>query len=270
MKYSIDHSIEPSTFLWLDNLLVERNEAFSNYTGATRSTPSLVSGYYAYSAPHRQFVYDSSVAGAIVPSGAGASKIDFYRGQLLSPTSLGPSTTLSYSFKEINIYFTASSEAAVLFENKFGTNPRSQPTNENFNAKDLVYPCIFIKSRAGDNETICFEGGAATTIPVRLILLAENLYQYRAVTAALRDRKETHMALFNPAELPFDETYSLKNGPFDYSESVKAIQTDPYRLAYIRDVAISDFQDRINAQIGPRVFGGFIDLDLELLRFPHS
>lgn len=279
MKYSIDHSIESSAFLWLDNLLIERNEAFVGYSGALRATSPIVSGYNGYSAPHRQFVYDSSVSGATVPTGVYVSnvftptgagvKIDFYRGQALF-TGSPASVSMSYSYKEVNLYFSTMTEAAVLFENKFVLNPRSNPKHENYSSKDLVYPCIFIRSSAGQNKMLCFDGCAATTIPLRLTVLAENLYQYRAITAALRDRKDTFMALFNPNELPFDETYSLKNGPFDYSESVKVIQTDPNRLAYIREVSISDFQDRVNSEIGPRVFGGFIDLDLELLRVPNS
>lgn len=277
MKYSLDHNIEPSAYLWLDYVLVEQNEAFANYSGALRSSTQLVSGLNSYSAPHRQFVYDSSVSGAFVPSGVsiggtfaptGASvKIDYYRGQALL-TGSPASVTARYSYKEFNIYFTDSSEKQILFENKFVLAPRSQPKNENFDAKDLSYPCIFIKSSAGDNKMECFEGCGRTTIPVRLIILAENFFQYRAVTSALRDKKDKWMPIFNPNELPFDEYYSLKNGPFDYSESVKSIQTDAGRLAYISDVSVSDFQDKVNSLIGPRVFGGFIDLDLELFRCP--
>lgn len=278
MKYSIDHSVEPSTYLWLDNLLVEKNLGFQSYSGSFRVTPSLVSGYNSYSAPHRQFVYDYSVSGASVPSGVSVGgafvstdagvKIDFYRGQVLFTGSVSPTVSAAYSYKEINVYFTTSSESQVLFENKFVLNPRSQPKQENFNAKDLVYPCVFIKSSAGENKTLCFDSCSSTVIPVRLIVLAENLYQYRAITSALRDQKEGFMAIFNPDELPFDELYALKS-PFDYSARVTSIQTDCNRLAFIKDVSISDFQDKINTEIGPRVFGGFVDLDLELIRFPR-
>lgn len=280
MKYSIDHSIEPSTFLWLDHLLIEKNEAFASYSGSFRSTPPLVSGYYGFAAPHRQFVYDSSISGVTVPSGVfvgstfvidgSGVEIDFNRGQALFTSNPSQTVSAAYSYKEINIYFTNNSEKQVLFENKFVLNPRSQPRNDSFKADDIVYPCIFIKSSAGENKTLCFDGLSSTTIEVRLILLAENFYQYRAVTAALRDAKETFIPLFNPSEMPFDELNSLKFRPFDYSSSVNSIQADPNRLAYVKDVSISDFQDKVNSLIGPRVFGGFIDLELELMRFPRS
>lgn len=280
MRPQIDHNIDPSIFLWLDYLLIERNEAFQNFTGEFRATSSLISGFNSYSAPHRQFVYDSSVSGATVPSGVSASgvfvptgatiKLDFYRGQVVTTTTLTQPVSGVYSYKEVNLYFADSSDKSILFENKYDVNPRSQPKYEDYDAKNLSYPCIFIKSCAGVNEAICFDGCESTVMEVRLILLAENLYQYKAITSILRDRKNTHMAIFNPEELPFDEFYSLRNGPFDYSSSVNTIQTDSNRLAFVKNVSISDFTDRVNMEIGPRVFGGFIDLELELLRFPHS
>lgn len=278
MKYNFDHDVDASVFLWLDYLMVEENEGFQTYSGALRASTALVSGYNSYSAAHRQFVYDSSISGVTVPSGIRVSAgfiptgssgvvIDWYKGQALSTGSLS-SPSMAYSYKEINIYFTSSSAQQVLFENKFVLNPRSRPSNENFDAKDLVYPCIFIKSSAGANKPLCFDGCATTNMPVRLVVLAENPYQYRAITAALRDEKHKMMALFSPSQLPFNNLYSLNAPSFDYSSSVTTIQSDSSRLAFIREVSVSDFQDRVNNEIAPHVFGGIVDLDLEFVRFP--
>ncbi len=209
------------------------------------------------------------VGGVFNSTGAGL-KIDFQRGQALFTGNQNQTVSGRYSFKEVNLYFTNSSEQTVLFENKFVQNPRNSPSFTGFAAEDIVYPCIFIKSSAGSNKTISFDEMVATTNPVRLIFLADNNYLYRAVTSILRDKSETFMAIFNSEETPFNEFYGLKTGVFDYSHAVSTIQEDQSRLAYIREVSISDFNDKTNSLIGPHVFGGFIDLKLELLRFPRA
>ncbi len=280
MRYTIDHDVDSSVFLWLDYLLIERNLGFDNYSGAFRPVTSSISGKTAYAAPHRQFVYDSSVTGAIVPSGvlsngsfvpAGTGvAIDYVQGQALFPSSAAQPVTARYSFKEINVYVTDQPEEKILFENRFVERPRSSPPHADFLPTDLVYPCILIKSEAGDNVQESFDGMARTTMPVRLVFLAENPYQYRAVTSVLRDQQDKHIVLFPPEQLPFDQYFNLKSGSFDYSQAITVLQEDQSRLAYLREVAISPFPDRVNSQIGPKVRGAFIDIDLELMRFPHA
>jgi len=276
MKYSFDHNIDPSFYLWLDNLVIEKGEGFGYYSGALRKVTSPVSGFTSYAVPHRQLVYDFSVSGAAVPSGfysgsafvptgAGA-KVDYYNGQLLISGTAAGNMSMAYYYKEFNIYFTSSSETEVLFENKFSTAPRFQPAFTGFSPRDVTYPCIFIKSSVGDNTQLCFGGETSTLLPVRLTVLAENAYQYKAVTSLLRDSARGFIPVLNPSEMPFDTTYSLKSGKFDYSSLVSTVQTDCTRLAFIKSVRVSDFSDKVNSAVGPRVVGGFVDVDLELLR----
>ena len=278
MIYTLDHVFDSSVYLWLDHVLIEYGRGFGNYTGSLKPVSSSQGGLSSYAFPHRQLVYDYSVSGSIVASGVyvtgtfqetGASlKIDNQRGQALF-TASQTQVSGAYSYKEVNIYETLANEQEVLFETKFVINPRSQPASSNYTPQDVVYPCIFIKSSAGNNKTLCFDGCAETIIPVRLMFLADSLFLYKAVTSILRDRKETHIPIFNASELPFDKYYSLK-APFDYTEARNAPQAEN-RLAYVKDVSISDFKDKVNNSIGPRnLFGGFIDIDFQILRFPHA
>lgn len=280
MKYTLDHDVDSSVFLWLDYLLVERNLGFGTYSGSLTPVTSMYSGKSAYAAPHRQFVYDSTVTGVTVPSGVftngafrptGANTvIDYLHGQALFPSGVPQPVALRYSYKEINVYITDKPVEEILFENKFEERPRNAPAHTDFKPTDLVYPCILIKSEAGDNRQESFDGMARTTMPVKLVFLAENPYQYKAVTSVLRDQKDRHIVLFPPEHLPFDQYFNLKSGSFDYSQSVSNLQTDQSRLAYLREVSISPFPDRVNSQIGPKVRGALIDIDLEVMRFPHA
>ena len=153
----------------------------------------------------------------------------------------------------------------MLFENKFVVNPRNTPAFTEVSATDVVFPCIYIKCSAGDNKIISFEKCALTTIPIRLIVLADSPYLYRAITSRLRDRVQSHVAIFDPSEMPFDMYGSLK-GSFNYASVCQSIQADAGRLGFIREVAISDFQPSLNSKIAPRCFGGFVDIKFELAR----
>lgn len=280
MKATFDTLLESSVFLWLDNLLVEKGQGFANYSGPLTKANGPIQGPSYYAAPHRQWVYDSSIAGVQVPNGisvngvlvpAGANlKRDFNQGAALFSTPQTQPVTAAYSYKEVNVYFTTSSEEKVLFDTKYEVNTRTFNPATRTNVADYVYPCIIIKQSAGSNKTLSFEGLAATTIPVRLIFLAHNANLYRNVCSMLRDAQETFFPIFNTNEMPFDIYNDLDKGPFDYSEAVKTIQQDSSRLAYIREVSISDFPDRVNALFEHKAFGGFIDLDVEVLRFPRS
>ena len=72
MKPQFQHELTTSFMLWADNHLLTKADAFTNHTSTfypneqdDRLSPNLVS----YSSPHKQWVYDSSVEGANIPSG---------------------------------------------------------------------------------------------------------------------------------------------------------------------------------------------------------
>ncbi len=278
MKLTLDHKIDPSVALWLDHLLVNQGSGFLTYSGDFRENVSPISGFSTYAAPHRQFVYDYGVSGAVVPSGVSVGStftptgsglaLDYNQGAALFNSVQSQTVSTQYSYKECNTYFTFDNEETVLFENRFVVNPRNGPSFTEVNATDIVVPCIFIKSSAGKNEIISFEKCALTTINVRLICICDSPYLYRAITSLLRDQKELHLPIFDPSEMPFDMYGSLKS-PFNYEVTRSAIQADAGRLCYVREVNISDFQDRLNAKIGPRIFGGFVDIKLEIARYPY-
>ena len=71
MKEQFQHKLTTSFFLWFDNFLLTKGEAFSNKTGEFfyYDDTRLDSTYKAYGSPFKQWVTDSSVTGATVPSG---------------------------------------------------------------------------------------------------------------------------------------------------------------------------------------------------------
>ena len=66
MKEQFVHTLTNSFMLWFDNFLLKKGEAFSNQTGTFYHTPDdfLDDSYVPFSSPYKQFVTDSSIAGA--------------------------------------------------------------------------------------------------------------------------------------------------------------------------------------------------------------
>ena len=78
MKPQFQHEATTSFALWLDHHLGYKAEAYSNKSGNLYYTPDerlpmypddLVDGLISYSSEYKQWVYDSDIADAVIPSG---------------------------------------------------------------------------------------------------------------------------------------------------------------------------------------------------------
>ena len=137
MKEQFQHKLTTSFFLWFDNFLLTKGEAFSNKTGEFfyYDDTRLDSTYKAYGSPFKQWVTDSSVTGATVPSGvyiggdfSGRNNgvvIDFENGRaLVSGSDEDLTITGEFSVKDFNVYMTNDTEEDLVVENKYTVNSR--------------------------------------------------------------------------------------------------------------------------------------------------
>ena len=71
MIEQFQHKLTTSFFLWFDNFLLEKGEAYTNSTGEFfyYDDPRLDATYKAYGSPYKQWVTDSSITDAIIPTG---------------------------------------------------------------------------------------------------------------------------------------------------------------------------------------------------------
>ena len=71
MIEQFQHKLTTSFILWFDNFLLKKGEAYSNTTGEFfyYADPRLDATYIAYGSPYKQWVTDSSIAGATIPTG---------------------------------------------------------------------------------------------------------------------------------------------------------------------------------------------------------
>ena len=119
MKPSYMTNLMSSFYLWLDHELASVGQGFQVTSGRLYPVQdSNYGGYNVYSSPFRQWITDSSVSGAVVPSGVyfngtfipkgSGVTINYNKGEVLLNTGLGrPNTiTAQYAKKDFNIYYT--------------------------------------------------------------------------------------------------------------------------------------------------------------------
>ena len=70
MKPTFQTKLSPSFCLYLEHKLLDRGEAYTNFTGQFYgSDQDKIYGKTVYQSPHAQWVYDSSISGALIPTG---------------------------------------------------------------------------------------------------------------------------------------------------------------------------------------------------------
>ena len=157
MKEQFYHTATNSFLLWFDNFLLTKGEAFTNKTGRfyNYADPRLGGGYSVFGSPYKQWVNDSSISGATIPSGVYVNgsfvprssnlKIDFRNGRVLTKNiSSSSSLTGSFAVKDFNVYYTNETEDDLLINQKFQSNPRVYSPNESYiSPYDAAVPAIF-------------------------------------------------------------------------------------------------------------------------------
>lgn len=284
MKPQFLNQIIPSFYLFLDHEILSKGEAFTNYSGQLYSTvdPNFRQ-YNIWGSPFRQWVSDTSINNAFIPSGAysynnfiskGTSglSLDYSMGRIITSGSVSTSTsfTINYAFKDINIYYTDAIEEKLLFESKWDL----RPTN-NFYAtgsldwRSIPYPCLLIKTSDAINNPYAFGGLDISEISVRTILLTDSNYLLDASLSILNDTSRKVFPLFSYFDLPFNVFGDYKSGLYNYN-SLSSQYDNGSDLIIINRTYISKFNSNINKLIGNGIYAAFCDFDLCKIRTPRS
>jgi len=289
MKPQFDNILMTSVLLWLDNKILTKGQAFTNYASNFYPVSNMYYGYYTYGAPFKQMVIDCSISGANIITGVYInnvftkvgenylSGINAQEGQLyFSQPVTNPSTSLSgnYAVKDFNIYLTSKTEENLLFETAYQINPKTyqNPTGLPIGAE--TYPVIYLKYQGGKNKPLAFGGLEQTVGNVRAIILADSIYNLDAVTSILRDTSREIIPLIYPEEMPFNSLGSV-NTPdkcFDYLEYIEN-KTNGDDYVYIHEVNITKTDTRLlNAtnSLNRNVYSAFVDFEIIKNRHPRE
>jgi len=199
MKSSYINNLMSSFYLWLDHEILDKGEAFINYSGKLFNSPDPnFPNASIYSSPFRQWVYDSSIPNANIPSGVfinnayiprGVSglNLDFNKGRVIFNNIVNNNITTNFSFKEYNLYYTDEREEKLLFEKAYNITPKVTQITGGLQYLDAPYPCIFIKHRMGENIPFAFGGEDSTESMLRCIVLASNSFSLDGLISILND-----------------------------------------------------------------------------------
>jgi len=281
MKPQFIHSATTSFFLWFDNYLIKKGEAFSNKTGKLYhyADDRLDPRFETFGSPYKQWVTDSSISGANIPTGIfinGVQKnrsdgiiFDFDNGRILSSgISQNDFVTGSFAVKDFNIYFTNETEEDLLIDRKFVANPRVYSPQENYvNPYDAVIPAIFLSSSTVKNDPFSFGGEDTTKILMKAVILAENSYQLEGILSIFADSKQSVFPTIPFEAHPITEYGDLKSGFYSY-EALKS-QYQNNQLFFVNDVDTSKLSDKSSKSLTNDLYVGFIDFEIHQQRYPR-
>ena len=226
MKVAYQHEVTTSFVLWFDNFLLSKGDAYKNLTSQFYyQSDDRFPENKIYASPHKQWVTDSSIAGATIPNGVyndgvfiprgtNGLKLDFDNGRVILDSSFSSSANITGSFalKDFNVYVTDQNEEDLIIESNLKINSRFFRENAGIPPYDHVVPAIFISNEGSKNDPFAFGGEDKTTTYFKAAVIAENLYSLDGVLSIFNDSARTIFSKINFHDHPINEFGDLKYG----------------------------------------------------------
>jgi len=285
MKPTFTHNVINSFFLWFDNFLMTKGDAYKTYTTKLYNyeDPRLGGGKVVYGSPYKQWIYDKNITGATIPSGftinnqfvsTGTSgmRIDFDNGRIIfnSGVSTSLNITGTYSVKEVNSYITDQPEDNLIIENKFVTNSRFTVSENYIAPYNPVTPCIFASIETSHNTAFAFGGEDETKCIIKVVAFCENLYQLDGVLSVFGDSYNEIFSIIPMTGHPLGEFNEMKTGAYptgyDYKNLSNAYNS---QTLFISHVETSKIRDSVIKELNPILHIGFLDFEIKTYRYPR-
>lgn len=277
MKETFNHKAASSFYLWFDNYLLSKGEAFINridnfYPSSDNSLP----GFSVYSSPYKQIVWDESISGATIPSGVyhngdfipkGVSglKIDHLNGRILLSSGIGvDSFSGVFSQKEFNTYFANESDLPLVLEGIMGNNPNLDSPATGIPSSIYSAPCCITSISASKNTPFSFGGQDITDFSARVLVVSKDLWQMDGLLSIFRDSNNTTIPLVPSSGLPLDFYGDLKYN-YNYS-NIEQLFCSPN--LFIEKVLGSKTSEKINNN--QTYFVSSLEFQLQAFRYPRQ
>jgi hypothetical protein len=280
MKRDFIHDLYSSFVVWFDHELLTVGEAFANQnTRLYKMTDDNLSTSYIFGSPYKQWVYDSSVPNAQIPSGVtyngtfvprntSGLKLDFQNGRAVFASGNGNALVSgSYAVKDFNIYTTTKSDVELLFETRYLVNPVMPQVITGVPDDKLIAPCIFLKIKGFHNTQLSFGGQDSTEINLRAVILSDDEFKLNGVGNIFVDTNQRNFLIMTGT--PLNRYNDIKNGYYSYTGSVCSSFTSE-NLAYIEHVSFTKFNQSQVAERFPDLYVGFLDFKIQMHRFPRA
>ncbi len=280
MKTQFSTTALLSFYQWMDNYLLQKGQAYTNYTSQLYYQPdsTLGAGYVVFAAPFKSFVWDSGVSGAMVMTSVSGSfgtllreqsgvKIDYVNGRVLIPSGLLESSAIlsgSYAFKDFNIYFANQEADRAVFTNKPYLNSRfNRPATGVPPAYNMVAPCIFLSNVSEVNLDWALGGKYDTTLKIKASIMAENMGQLEGAISYLTDSVNSVFPQLETNVWPLNNFGDFKSG-YNY-QSVLGQYNTPSNQFMVTNVKSRKMPDA--AKINESIFQAEATFTIEKPRY---
>lgn len=285
MKPTFSHDVINSFFLWFDNFIMKKGDAYKTYTTKlyNYTDSRLGNGKVVYASPYKQWVYDKSITGATIPSGftingsftpTGTSgmQIDFENGRIIFNSGVSKNLNISgtYSIKEINSYINDQPEDNLIIEGKYVTNSRFTVQESGIAPYNAVTPAVFNSIQTTHNQPFAFGGEDETICRVKTVAFCENLYQLDGLLSVFADSFNEIFSKIPMIAHPLGEFNFLKTGlypsGYNYDTVSSSYSSD---TLFVSHVETSKIKDSVLKELNPTLHIGFIDFELKAYRYPR-
>ncbi len=287
MKPQFDNKVMSSFFLWFDNKLLKKGEAFENVTGQFYDSSVEYQGYSTYSSSYSQLVADASITGATIPTGLyvgdnlvnvseggsdGLFAINYNEGRAYFSGDQSSDVTGSFAIKDFNVFLTNQPEDKILFETKYTERTKTDIRPTGLASDTKTYPVVYLKNMGTANQPIAFGGQDQTTINIRAIVLSQSQFELDAMGSIFRDTQKTLVPLFEETEMPFNSFGGYKDGTqFNYSTSTNSKTSAT--SCFVEEVYVSNLERGVQTRmrsLNPDIFTSIIDFELTKFRYPRD
>lgn len=284
MRPQLSNQILTSFKFYLENKLLTKGLAYTNTSGHFYPVHSNYTNYYAYAAPFQPIIADRSIPGATIMSGvyldnifittgqSGLMNIDYEKGIVYFNSGIVFNRISgNYSFADYNVKLTSESDVTLLFEEKYKLKPKVYQITSGIQPYQTTYPIIYLRDNGGFNKPFAFGGLDTTLINVRTIVLADSAYLLDATSSIIKDLCKEHVPLLSGNEFPYNLYGDLRTGYYNYTGLVE--NRVPNNAAFIQYIDISKFlqNTKTDVKVLPdNVYVGFIDVGLEMIRYPRA
>jgi hypothetical protein len=281
MKPQYQHNVATSFALWFDHHLLSKGEAFANQTGKfyNYEDPRIPSTYKVFGSPHKQFVFDSSISGAIVPSGVFVNSVfkprsnglimDYMNGRVLTTgVAATANITGAYSVKDFNIYMSNEDEEDLIIENNLEENAKFPWSGTYIQPYDELIPAVFIIADSIKNKPFAFGGEDETRSNMKCVVFTDNPYHLDGVLSLFADSQKKVFTEKDFGDYPLTEYGDVKSYPYNYDNYYS--NPNPSVELFIDDVTVSKLKDTRSRSSNVRTYIGFIDFEVTQYRYPRA
>jgi len=281
MKPQYQHNVTTSFALWLDHHLLNKGEAYVNQTGTfyNYADPRLPSTYKVFGSQYKQWVYDSSVTGATVPSGVYVNSVfvprsngmilDYMNGRVLTTgIAANAIVTGSFAVKDFNIYLSNENEDDLIIENNLEANQKFPWTGSYIQPYDQLVPAIYVISESMDNKPFAFGGEDESRSSMKCVVFADNTYHLDGVLSLFSDTVRKVFKEKDFSAYPISEYGDIKAPPYSYDDYY--LNPNINAELFIDDVTVSKLKDSRSRTANPKSYVGFMDFEITKYRYPRA